>query len=281
MSLVVVNPGPSAIMQDLGRYGHLTSGVGISGAFDRRALSFANRLVGNSESFAAIEILGGGFECETNGATVIAITGARGEVFVNDVVVSRNVPIVLRHSDRVRVATPAKGIRSYLAVSGGVDVPYVLGSASWDTLARLGPAPLVAGQVLTTGQAHPHVPGIDIGVERRLSTTLIVTPGPHPSFFVDDALASLVQHEYVVSAHSDRIGVRFTGAALARVTGMELPSAPMVRGAIQVPPDGQPLMLGPDHPVTGGYPVVAVVTEHSVDDAAQFTPGLHVRFQLA
>lgn len=281
MSIRVLSPGAFTTIQDGGRFGHLTSGVGISGAFDRRALALANRLVGNVENAAALECLAGGFTVRTDCAIVAAVTGARGPVYLNNTEVGRAVPIVMRPGDELMLGQPTEGIRSYLAFSGGVEAELVLASASRDTLAELGPGPITAEQILFTGTSSHIVPSVDIAIERRFSATLAVTPGPHATYFAHDALATLLANTYVTSAASNRVGIRFNGAALERVPKMELPSAPMVRGAIQVPPDGEPVMLGPDHPVTGGYPVVAVVTEHSVDDAAQFTPGLHVRFTLA
>lgn len=281
MNIHVISPGAFTTIQDGGRFGHLTSGVGISGAFDRGAFALANRLVGNCENAAALECLAGGFTARADSAIVAAVTGARGPVFVNDTAVGRAVPIVMRPGDELRLGHPTDGIRSYLAFSGGIKTELVLTSASWDSLAELGPEPLTAAQLLHTGTPSHTVPSVDIAIERRFAATLAVTPGPHAKYFAHDALTTLLANTYVTSEASNRVGIRFHGAALERVPKMELPSAPMIRGAIQVPPDGEPVMLGPDHPVTGGYPVVAVVTDHSVDDAAQFTPGLHVRFQLA
>lgn len=280
MSVTIVHPGAFATVQDLGRFGQLAFGVGIAGSFDRRAAALANRLVGNPESAALLEALAGGLTLTPSRAIVASVTGARGPVFLNEQHVGRALPLVLRPGDVLRVGQPAEGIRSYLAVAGGIVTETVLGSASRDTLAELGPAPVASGDVYSIGAAVGDVPSVDVTVERRISSELLVTPGPHAAYFSDDALATLLTHQYEVSSASNRIGVRFAGTSLRRVPDRELPSTPMIRGSIQVPPDGQPVMLGPDHPVTGGYPVIAVVTDHSVDDAAQLTPGLHVRFRL-
>ncbi len=281
MSITMEACGAATTVQDLGRYGHLASGVGISGAFDQHALALANRLVGNQVSDAGLEVLGGGVRIAANRATVAAVTGARGPITVNERVVARNVPVVMRSGDVLAIAHPTAGLRSYVAFAGGINATAVLGSRSRDTLAQLGPAPLAAGDVLALGHHLGDVPSVDIPIERALAHVLRVLPGPHARYFYPDALTKLTSHEYEVSSHSDRIGVRFIGPALARIPDMELPSAPMVRGAIQVPPDGAPVMLGPDHPVTGGYPVIAVTVRSSIDAAAQLTPGQIVRFILA
>ena len=281
MSITMNACGAATTIQDLGRFGHLSSGVGISGAFDQHALALANRLVGNHVTDAGLEALGGGVRITVNRATVAAVTGARGLITVNEHVAARNVPVVMRSGDVLTIAHPTAGLRSYVAFAGGINATAVLGSRSWDTLAQLGPAPLTSGDELALGRHIGDVPSIDIPLERAFQQVLRVIPGPHATYFNHDALTVLTSNEYEVSSHSDRIGVRFIGPALERVPGLELPSAPMMRGAIQVPPDGAPVMLGPDHPVTGGYPVVAVTVRSSVDAAAQFTPGQIVRFTLA
>lgn len=281
MTITIRAAGVQTLVQDTGRFGYLESGVGISGAFDRHSLALANRLVGNAETSAGLEALAGGLTLTTDSAVVVAVTGARGSVRVNQRVVSRNVPLVLVAGDELSIDPPTGGLRSYVAFAGGLDVAPVLGSRSRDELAGLGPAPLTAGAILPLGVPSREVPSIDIPVDRALLTTLRVIPGPHAVFFDVDALATLTSNAYDVSAQSNRIGVRFTGPRIVRALEMELPSAPMVRGALQVPPDGAPVMLGPDHPVTGGYPVVAVVVQSSVDDAAQLTPGQRIHFSLA
>jgi biotin-dependent carboxylase-like uncharacterized protein len=285
-ALEVVDPGPLALVQDLGRAGWASIGVGRSGAFDRAAHALAQRLVGGDEHAAGIELLGGGFAVRALEPCVVAVTGADGPLVrdrfgtVSDV--ARRGPVHLDAGDVMRVGGPTHGLRSYLAVRGGVRAPKVLGSASYDTLARLGPAPLAAGDVLPVGRAALGFPVVDHAPERPAASPLVLLPGPRADWFTDDALEALGSGPWTVSADSDRVGLRLEGPALQRRDpGRELPSEPLVRGAVQVPPDGRPVVLGPDHPTTGGYPVVAVLADTSSDRLAQARPGDRLSFAVA
>jgi biotin-dependent carboxylase-like uncharacterized protein len=166
-----------------------------------------------------------------------------------------------------------------VAVRHGLRVATVLGSAARDTLAGLGPPPLNAGDVLDLAddeRGHPHV---DHAPARHVQGVIGVLPGPRKDWFDDAALSMLLSAAWTVSPTSDRVGVRLEGPALRRRDpATELPSEPMVTGALQVPPDGHPVLLGPDHPTTGGYPVIAVVMDSDLDRWAQVRPGDEVRF---
>jgi biotin-dependent carboxylase-like uncharacterized protein len=191
-------------------------------------------------------------------------------------------PLQLDTGDLLRLGAPTRGLRSYLAVRGGLRHGTVLGSASYDTLARLGPPPLRAGDVLHAGAAAAAYPVVDHAAVRPVDGPLALVPGPRADWFTDDALAVLCAGPWTVSADSDRVGLRLEGPALVRrEPGRELPSEPMVRGALQVPPDGRPVVLGPDHPTTGGYPVVGVLADNSWDRLAQARPGDRLSFAVA
>ena len=190
----------------------------------------------------------------------------------------------------LRIGAPAAGLRTYLAVRGGVDVPAVLGSRSADLLSGLGPAPLRAGELLPLGSAGPAGaidtpaprPGPVRGVARTGPAELRVRPGPRDDWFAPGAIELLCGSDYTVTPASDRTGVRLDGRALPRASGRtgELASEGVVTGALQVPPDGRPILLLADHPVTGGYPVLAVVRSADIGLAAQLRPGHRVRFTL-
>ena len=174
---------------------------------------------------------------------------------------------------------PARaGVRTYLAVAGGIDVPPVLGSRSTDTLSGLGPAPLRDGDTLPlgppTGPAAPvwFTPPLDR--EPRLRVTL----GPRDDWFTADALDVLATATWTVSTRSNRVAARLEGPKLTRATTDELPSEGLVLGAVQVPIGGEPLVFLADHPTTGGYPVIAVVTRPGLDALAQAPPGTALRF---
>lgn len=280
--LEVIAPGPFATVQDLGRYGWTELGVGVSGAADRASLRLANRLVGNDEGAAGIEVTFGGFEMRAAGPGYAAVTGAYGPVTVNGRPAATNTLIRLDDGDRLRVGPPDAGLRTYLAVRGGVDVPPVLGSRATDIMAGLGPEPLRAGAHLPVGRPHGDLPPVDQAPVRTPepgTLTLDVVPGPRADWFTGAALDALTSDPYEVTADCDRIGMKLTGPPLDRARTDELPSEGMVRGALQVPPSRLPTLLLADHPLTGGYPVIAVVVAADVDRAAQARPGQRIRFR--
>lgn len=264
----VVNPGPLTTVQDAGRsgFGHL--GVPRAGAFDVRAWTLANRLVGNPQTAAALESLAGGLEFVARQRLTIAVTGAAGQVAVDNRGHATNAPIHVQSGARVVLGHPAHGIRYYVAIAGGVDVAPVLGSRSFDTLGQIGPAPLQAGQVVPVGEKQSD-PTIDHAPVTAHEETFEILPGPDAS---PGLLDRLVATRWELDPQSNRIGVRLQGTALP-VARTSLPSKPMVLGAVQLPPNGLPIILGPDHPTTGGYPVIAVVTRRSMDDVAQWSGG--------
>ncbi|MDQ2836820.1 MAG: biotin-dependent carboxyltransferase family protein [Actinomycetota bacterium] len=269
----VLTPGPLATMQDLGRTGYLELGVGRAGAADRYAHRLANRLAGNVESAATIEITLGGLAIRLLDAATIALTGARC-----DGASGWNTALSLAAGSTVRLGPPATGLRSYLAVRGGFAVTSVLGSRSSDTLSGLGPPPLRAGDRLPVGDQVIGPPS-DEAISRPVSRPGIrVVPGPRADWFSDPA--GLFDQSWSVLPASNRIGIRLDGSPLHRARGGELPSEPTLPGAIQVPPDGRPIVLGPDAPVTGGYPVIAVVFSADLDLLGQLRPGSQVRFTV-
>lgn len=279
----VLAPGVLTLVEDAGRPGLAAVGVGRSGAADPAALRLGNRLVGNRPGAAALEVLLGGLELHALQTTVVALTGAPGPAWVDDVPAAHGTAHRLPAGSRLRLGAAEHGLRTYVAVRGGVDVPAVLGSRSADRLSGLGPAPLAAGDVLpvgrdTRGFPEPGVAPAAAAWPERV--VLPVVPGPRLDWFAADALDVLVRGDYRVTPSSDRVALRLSGATLPRAERGELPSEGLVVGAVQVPPDGQPVVFGPDHPVTGGYPVLAVVRAAGLSAAAQLRPGDAVGFVL-
>jgi KipI family sensor histidine kinase inhibitor len=287
----VVRPGPLATVQDLGRpgYGHL--GVSRSGAADTDSLRRANELVGNEPGAAGIELTLGRGAFRFPGGAVVAVAGAAAPLTVIGApgqpgqAAGFGQALIMPAGAELRVGGPVTGLRTYLAVRGGLAGPAELGSRSSDLLARLGPAPLRAGDSLPLAVDDPELspappPGArwagDAGTEGPV--TLRVRAGPREDWFADGALDVLCGAEYTVTPASDRTGLRLDGPALTRARAGELPSEGMVTGALQVPPDGRPILLLADHGVTGGYPVLAVVVSSDVGRAAQLRPGRAVRF---
>ncbi|MGY1619275.1 biotin-dependent carboxyltransferase family protein [Geodermatophilus sp. SYSU D00691] len=281
--LRVVAPGPLATVQDAGRTGWAGIGVPRSGAADRAAHDLANRLVGNRPGAATVEVTAGGLRVRAERALLVAVTGAPAPLTVDGRPAAGNAPLTLPAGAELALGVPPVGLRSYLAVRGGVDVPPVLGSRSTDRLSGLGPEPLRAGDLLPVGRDAGEEPVVDVAPVAAPSArpVLPVLPGPRRDWLTDEAWTRLVGAEWTVSADSDRVGLRLGGPRLERARDGELPSEGLVPGAVQVPPDGAPVLFLADHPVTGGYPVLAVVTTAGLPAAAQLRPGDVVRFRPA
>jgi KipI family sensor histidine kinase inhibitor len=282
--------GVQALFQDGGRPGLAAQGVSASGALDKAALRLANRLVGNDVNGPVIEIVGGGFEFTSRGASVVSITGADGTVTITseagrDRRVGRSQAIALDSGDRVRLGEPAAGVRSYLAARGGFVADPVLGSVSTDTLAGIGADALAAGQLVGIASVRQGVVGAPESAPVRLPdasqvVVLDVVMGPRTDWFTSESVELLGQQRWVVTPQSSRVGLRLLGATpLVRTHEMELPSEGTLPGSIQIPPNGQPVLFLADHPLTGGYPVIAAVAPHHLDLAGQIPIGTAVRFR--
>ncbi|MCP9960317.1 biotin-dependent carboxyltransferase family protein [Streptomyces somaliensis] len=280
-ALTVVRAGALTTVQDRGRPGHAHLGVPRSGALDPYAAALVNRLVGNDDGAAVLETTLTGCAVRPGCPVTAAVGGAPCPVTVDGRPAAWGAAVRVGAGAVLEVGAAVRGARSYVAFAGGVAVPPVLGSRSTDLLSGLGPAPLVDGAVLPLGAGPPpgaarHEGAPWPGVPEEL--VLRVRFGPRDDWFVPDALRTLTTRAYRVSAASNRVGLRTEGPPLERARRGELPSEGMVLGAVQVPPDGRPVVFLADHPTTGGYPVVAVVREADLAAAAQAVPGTRVRF---
>nr|WP_204261938.1 biotin-dependent carboxyltransferase family protein [Blastococcus saxobsidens] len=274
-------PGPRTTVQDTGRPGWAGIGVTRSGAADRPSAALANRLVGNPGSAAVLEVTAGGLRVRAGRALLVALTGAPAPTDVDGRAAPWNAPLPLPAGAVLTLGTPSAGLRSYLAVRGGIDVPEVLGSRSTDTLSGLGPAPLRAGDRLPVGPPGADQPVVDVApvAPPGRPVVLRVLPGPRRDWLAPEAWAALTTAEWTVAPASDRVGLRLAGPALVRAREGELASEGLVPGALQVPPDGAPVLFLVDHPVTGGYPVLAVVVTDDLPAAGQVRPGDVLRFR--
>ena len=298
--LEVLRAGALTTIQDLGRPGLAHLGVPHSGAADVPALLAANALVGNAPGAAALETTLTGPSLRFGVPALVAVTGAPAPVKLDGRAAPFGAALAVPAGAVLDVGAATSGVRSYLAIAGGIAAEPALGSRSHDTLTGLGPSPLARGDVLEIGDAdagpstegpategQPGAsdrPGTDerrdaAGGERNEVTVLNVLPGPRDDLFAADALAALQDEPFTVSPTSNRIGVRLAGASLERRAGGELPSEGLVRGAIQVPGSGAPIVMLADHPTTGGYPVIAVVAEADHGLIGQLRPGTAVRFR--
>lgn len=305
MGIVVVNPGPLTLVEDLGRQGWASLGLSPSGALDRQSLRLANLLVGNPAEAPGLEILLGGLRLRFVTASTVAVTGAEGIVTLNGAEIPLNQAVRVAPGAVLDFGVPLFGLRYYLAVQGGIDAPKLLGSSSTDILSGEGPAPLKSGEQLGIGRvsvgngsgfgagagfgagvaagagAFDSVavrPAVRRAPDPGRAITARVDRGPRADWFDDDSWRRLVSQDWTLSPDSNRIGARLLGRPLTQTRHEELPSEGMVLGALQVPPSGLPTVFLADHPVTGGYPVIAVVRRTDLDLLGQARPGQRIRF---
>ncbi|VEG46529.1 biotin-dependent carboxylase-like protein [Mycolicibacterium flavescens] len=279
-TLEILRSGPLALVEDLGRPGLAHMGVGRSGAADRSSHTLANRLVANPGDRATIEVTFGGLAARVHGDDIaIAVTGADTDPSVDGVLFGTNSIHYARDGEVISLGAPRAGLRTYLAVRGGIDVEPVLGSRSYDVMSAIGPQPLRAGDVLPVGEHTDDFPELDQAPVAAIEDDVLeltVVPGPRDDWFVDPDV--LIRTNWQATNKSDRVGMRLVGGPLEyRWPDRQLSSEGATRGAIQVPPNGFPVILGPDHPVTGGYPVIGVVADEDIDKVAQVRPGQTVR----
>ena len=282
-TLEVISSGPLATVQDLGRFGYAAVGVSPSGAADLGAHGLANRLVANPDWAATLEVTFGGLRVRASGDLTIALTGARAPATVDGRPVGYAAPVAVSAGGELVLGAPPAGLRTYLAVRGGLAVAPVLGSRATDTLSGIGPPVVREGDVLPVGSPGEALPQVDVApVPPPSGETLVLETLPGPRWAWLEAPSLWSEWRWTVSSRSDRIGVRLEGDRLFRTAAYghrELPSEGVVRGAVQLPPRGEPVVFLADHPVTGGYPVVAVLTEGACDSLAQARPGQGIRFR--
>ena len=298
-SLEVISPGLQSLIQDTGRAGYGDLGVSAAGSADAISAAQANRLVGNGPSAAVIENLTGNMILRARGDAVLAICGATAQIHIDPVdgddfhterEIPMDTPFALLDGETLTLSPTGAGLRSYLAVRGGIAVPAVLGSRSTDSLSGIGPAPLAAGTLLPVGAIHgAHVVGNPEPSSLPVPDadgvyTLRITGGPRDDWFGEAGLEKLTEQNWHVSADTNRVGIRLALGAdatpLERIRTGELVSEGVAVGSLQVPPSGLPVLFLADHPVTGGYPVIGVVIDEDLPAAAQLPPGAALRFTL-
>jgi biotin-dependent carboxylase-like uncharacterized protein len=281
-SICVERPGALTTVQDAGRPGLAHLGVPRSGALDPAAHRLANRLVGNPETAPVLETTLTGVALRFFGDTVVAVTGAAAPVRLDGRPAGWGAAVRVRSGQLLDVGRARPGVRSYLAVSGGIAAPPVLGSASTDLLSGLGPAPLAPDQILVTGEpaaGPPATPGPPPGAPPAGPLELPIRLGPRDEWLTPAGRATLTRAAFTVAIASNRIGIRLRGAPVGQASRGELPSEGLVWGAVQLLPDGNLVVFLADHPTTGGYPVVAVVDPAGFSTCAQAAPGSPVRFR--
>jgi biotin-dependent carboxylase-like uncharacterized protein len=288
MTLRALILGGFCSVQDLGRPGRAHEGIARSGAWDARSASLANRLVGNSDAAPVLEIVMGHATFVATDDHVVALTGAVAPCSLDGRSVANDGAVAVPAGSRLEIGLATSGVRLYLAVRGGIAAAPVLGSRSWDTLGRIGPPPIIAGDEVPIGDPSLGgaawfepvvVPDPSVARDPSSIVEVRVVPGPRTDWLGPGGLDVLLREPWNVSPASDRTGVRLDGPAVPRRSG-ELVSEAMVPGAIQLPAGGQPIVLGPDCGTTGGYPVVAVVRRRDLDLVGQLRPGRRLRLRM-
>ncbi|MEG2921488.1 MAG: 5-oxoprolinase/urea amidolyase family protein [Acinetobacter sp.] len=285
----ITAPSLQMLIQDEGRFNQTNIGVGTAGAMDLAAMHSANRIVGNPIQSAVIEVLNGGLKAKMQGSAVIAVTGARSKIQVKfadgqKADFDSYQAIALDAGDEFQIQTPTAGLRNYLSIRGGFDLQPVLNSYSFDSLAVLGPEPLKVGDVLYQG--HVATSNISLYETAKANLPMVgdtveldIVMGPRTDWFDPDSIEKLCQQAWLVTNESNRVGLRLSGLSpLSRKITHELESEGTCIGALQIPPSGQPVLFMNDHPLTGGYPVIASVAKHHWDLVAQIPAGCHIKF---
>jgi antagonist of KipI len=281
--LTVVRPGMLTTVQDLGRWGHQGSGVPVAGPMDAYSHRLANRLAGNSDSAAALEVTLMGPELQADRDVVCAVAGATFSLMVAGRAVDMHRAFVLGAGETLRFGVRGEGARATLAVRGGFNVPEIFGSRATSVISGMGP---FRGRALAAGDQLPI--GFDGGFAQERppyplamphgGARVRVIPGPHVAMFVPGALDTLLHGRYRITPQSNRMGYRLEGPVLARAPGDDLLSDATPIGSLQVPASGQPILLMADRQSTGGYPKIATVITADLPIAGQLAPGDWMEF---
>jgi KipI family sensor histidine kinase inhibitor len=289
-ALEVLSAGLQTVFQDLGRVGYTSMGVSRSGALDPGSLRAANRLVGNDSAEAGLEVVVGGLQVRAHQPVVVAVSGAPVPLTVRRFTGAshpgvHHTAIALDDGDELHLGFAAEGVRSYLAVRGGFAEDPVLGSIATDALSGVGPEPLTPGRFLGVRASDRGPVALESAPEQHLprageETVLDIVLGPRTDWLTPDAVGILTGQAWNVTPQSNRVGVRLAGIPLERERTDELPSEGCVAGALQIPPNGQPVLFLADHPLTGGYPVIGAVASDQLALAGQLPVGALVRFRV-
>lgn len=279
MTLHILEAALMMTIQDRGRYGYQRFGMPQSGPMDGWALQAANRLVGNDPGAACVEVGFSSAEIHLEVRCMMALCGAGYRLSVNNRPLPLWMAFLGKPGDRIRMEKIPGGSWAYLAAAGGIQSELWMGSRSTYPAAGLG-RKLGQGDRLPLGAPSAEaelISGRSFPTTARLAYSpepvIRVIPGPHLAWFTDESWDSFCQGAYAVSTQSDRMGYRLNGPTLAHHNGADLVSQGMVQGEIQVPGDGQPIVMMPDHPTTGGYACIATVVKADLPLLAQVEPG--------
>lgn len=280
----VLSPGMQTTVQDLGRIGHGSTGFAPNGAADRGSLITANRAVGNPDGAPCLEITLSGPHLRFHRRLTIALAGAPFDATLNGIPFPFGRAQDVMPGDELRIGRTKRGMRAYLAVAGGIDVPLVMGSASTDLTASIGGFRgralrkgdrLAAG--IATGDRTPR-PSRSTPLDDR---PFRVVSGPQRDAFSAGTRDALTREPFTVSSEANRVGIRLDGPALKPERGADIISEGIVTGSIQVTGEGQAIVMLPGHATIGGYTKIATVIENDWDRLGQLAPGDTIRFELS
>ena len=295
MSIKVINGGLMTTVQDQGRYGMQAGGMQVSGCMDNLAARIANELVGNAANCAVLETTYLGPELEFTEKALVAVAGGEPDVQLAGKAVPAYKAIIVQPGQHLKVNAQKKGMRAYIAVAGGLDVPEVLGSRSTNLKLKIGG---VAGRKIQPGDEIPvGRPGeyavgalagkkalrqdaVGFGGGQPEILEIRAVAGPQEDYFSPEEYERLQQEIYTVSNESDRMGYRLEGRPVENTRQQDLITDGIVFGSVQIPPNGQPIIMLADHQTTGGYPKIATVATVDLPKLAQAMPGSKLQFKL-
>lgn len=283
MKLTILSPGPLTTVQDSGRFGALGKGFSPGGAMDMDAMTVANLLVGNAPGVGVLEMTMLGITARFDCETVIALTGADMSTRLNDEPIARYASIAVHPGDILSMKAAKNGVRAYLSVAGGFDLPLVMGSVSTNLKCALGG---FQGRKLKTGDELPLNQSGAPFLLRQVSPpedypdciSLRVLLGPQDDAFTQKGIDTFLGCEYTVTDKADRMGIRLSGEIIESKNGVDILSDGIAAGSVQIPASGTPIIMMADRQTTGGYAKIATVISADLSRAAQARPGTRIRF---
>lgn len=281
MTFKVLNPGLFSTIQDAGRFSYQAFGFSPSGVLDYRAHKLANRLLGNEDNAAVLEMTLQGVALEAGKDTVISTSGAKALITIDDTPYDHGTAIKVMKGEKLKIGKCEDGSRTYLAVLGGFDVAEILGSRSTHTRSVIGG---FKGRTLKSGDVLKSAGGEFSDEFKRIKSfesddVIHIIPGQQYDYFEVEAQEKLFNSEYKITKDSDRMGIRLNGAELQTDAGHDVLSEPTQLGSIQVPKNGQPIILLNDRQTAGGYVRIATVALVDIPKLVQKSPGEKLRFK--
>ncbi|MBE6649751.1 MAG: biotin-dependent carboxyltransferase family protein [Ruminococcaceae bacterium] len=286
MNITVISPGPLSTVQDAGRFGYMNTGFSPGGAMDTYSMRIANLLVGNAPEDGVIEMTLMGMSVSFDGTSVIALTGADMSPKLNGAEIPMYTAVEVKNGDTLSLGFSTVGMRTYLAVAGGFDLPLVMGSMSTNLKCAIGG---FNGRKLQAGDVIPLRHSISLSVIGRRSVTpkndykneikLRVILGPQDDYFTDSGIKDFLSSEYKVSGKSDRMGIRLEGEAVENKNGVDIISDGIATGSVQIPSSGTPIIMMADRQTTGGYAKIATVISSDLKLIAQARAGDRIKFE--